>query len=241
MNDKTMAAVSYGGAGASVGSALTLTDWGIIIGIVTALLTFGANIVYQSRRDRREQLEHDARMAGLLPDRRHQDVPVKQDRRQGGKISPALVGALTGGSMLAALGLVAAWESGPERPLSAYRDIVGVWTICDGITRGVRPGQRATHEECDRRLYQELLLIDVELAGCLRLDTPPGARAAAISLAYNVGPAAVCGSTMVRKFNAGDIVGGCEELRRWVYAGGKRVQGLANRREAERAVCLGQS
>ncbi|WP_425519928.1 glycoside hydrolase family protein [Stenotrophomonas maltophilia] len=33
----------------------------------------------------------------------------------------------------------------------------------------------------------------------------------------------------------------CPELDRWVYAGGKRVQGLVNRRAAERAMCEGRS
>ncbi len=36
-------------------SGLTLTEWGIVVGIITALLTFAANIIYQHRRDRRER------------------------------------------------------------------------------------------------------------------------------------------------------------------------------------------
>lgn len=38
--------------------------------------------------------------------------------------------------------------------------------------------------------------------------------------------------------NAGDQVGACEELRRWVYAGGMKWRGLMNRRDMERSMCL---
>jgi hypothetical protein len=55
MGDKLMAKVSYAGAGVSVFSGLTLTEWGIIAGIATALLTFAANMIYQHRRYQREE------------------------------------------------------------------------------------------------------------------------------------------------------------------------------------------
>ncbi|MDH0704333.1 phage holin family protein [Pseudomonas toyotomiensis] len=53
--EKIMNGVSYAGAGVSVVSGLTLTEWGIVVGIVTALLTFAANIVYTHRKDRRDR------------------------------------------------------------------------------------------------------------------------------------------------------------------------------------------
>lgn len=64
---------SYFGSAISVLSALTLTEWGIIVGIFTALCTFLFNLIYQSRKDARERREHEARMrllaAGADPDR----------------------------------------------------------------------------------------------------------------------------------------------------------------------------
>lgn len=63
--DKVMSSASYAGATVSVVSGLTLTEWGIIIGIGTALLTFVANIIYQVRRDRREQKLHDLELKRL--------------------------------------------------------------------------------------------------------------------------------------------------------------------------------
>ncbi|MAB96944.1 MAG: holin [Pseudomonadaceae bacterium] len=61
-----MNTLSYVGAAASVGSGLTLTEWGIVIGILTALLTFVANIVYQVRKDNREKRLNDLEVQMLL-------------------------------------------------------------------------------------------------------------------------------------------------------------------------------
>lgn len=52
--DKVMSAVSYAGGAVSVAAGLTLTEWGVIVGIVTALLTFLANQLWQVRKYRME-------------------------------------------------------------------------------------------------------------------------------------------------------------------------------------------
>ncbi|WYK53452.1 glycoside hydrolase family protein [Morganella morganii] len=52
-------------------------------------------------------------------------------------------------------------------------------------------------------------------------------------------PRAFSRSTMLRKLNAGDIAGACDEMKRWTFSGGKRWQGLINRRETEKAICHG--
>ena len=44
----------------------------------------------------------------------------------------------------------------------------------------------------------------------------------------------------MKKLNAGDYPGACEELKRWVYVDGRVVQGLVNRREAEYRRCIGE-
>lgn len=67
---------------------------------------------------------------------------------------------------------------------------------------------------------------------------PQGVFDAAVSLTFNVGCGAVKHSTMFRKINRGDFAGACNELPKWVYAGGKKLRGLEIRREKERALCL---
>ncbi|MEM5371373.1 holin [Paraburkholderia azotifigens] len=55
-------AASYAGSVVSLGSSLTLTDVGVIVGIATAVLTFGLNAYFMWRKDSREQRESDARL-----------------------------------------------------------------------------------------------------------------------------------------------------------------------------------
>jgi len=50
---------SYAGGAVSIGASLTLTQWGVVAGIVTALLTFALNAIYMYRKDRREQRQAD--------------------------------------------------------------------------------------------------------------------------------------------------------------------------------------
>lgn len=46
---------SYAGGAVSIGASLTLTEIGVIVGIITAVLTFIVNVVYTYRRDQREE------------------------------------------------------------------------------------------------------------------------------------------------------------------------------------------
>ena len=70
------------------------------------------------------------------------------------------------------------------------------------------------------------------------LKNNPHALAAATSLSYNIGTAAYCRSTADKRFDAGNIRGGCDALLMWNRAGGREVRGLTNRRKAERQICL---
>jgi hypothetical protein len=56
---------SYAGGIASIGASLTLTELGVIVGIITALLTFTINAIFMYRRDRREERETAATLAKL--------------------------------------------------------------------------------------------------------------------------------------------------------------------------------
>jgi lysozyme len=120
----------------------------------------------------------------------------------------------------------------------AYHDAVGVPTICYGSTQGVYIGQHKTKAECDALLQQALGHFLAVIDRHVTVAMPETRRAALASFAYNVGEGAFRRSTLLRKLNAGDTVGACNELRRWVYAGGKKLRGLVRRREEERKLCL---
>lgn len=121
---------------------------------------------------------------------------------------------------------------------SAYLDPVLIPTACYGETKGIRMGQTFTVDECKGMLAESLEIANKQVDSCVRVPLPDARRAALVSFAYNVGGANLCSSTLVRKLNAGDTVGACNELPRWNRAKGIVLPGLTKRREAERQMCL---
>lgn len=120
----------------------------------------------------------------------------------------------------------------------AYRDPVGIPTICFGETKGVHMGDRATADQCKAMLAERLDGFEAEVRACLKgADLPPASVAAFTSFAYNVGTAKFCASSMARKARAGDLAGACDELPKWNRAGGVPLPGLSKRRADERALC----
>jgi lysozyme len=135
---------------------------------------------------------------------------------------------------------------GPQY-LSAYRDIVGIPTACDGLTKGIRMGMRFTEAQCAQKLEDALIEHAAGVMRCtpgLALSIPrrDNVRFAAISMAYNIGVAGWCGSTARRLVDQGQIRAACDAFLRWDKArvGGvlRPVKGLTLRRQRERAVCL---
>ncbi len=123
--------------------------------------------------------------------------------------------------------------------LQAYLDPVSIPTICYGSTSGVKLGQTKTPEECRALLTKELGQAFVVVDNAVTSHMSEGRRAALASFVYNVGAGKFRQSTLVRKLNAYDPTA-CDELSRWVYAGGKKLPGLVKRREIERQLCLTQ-
>ncbi|EKP5434718.1 lysozyme [Salmonella enterica] len=120
-----------------------------------------------------------------------------------------------------------------------YRDVAGVLTICDGHTgKDIIPGRRYNDAECDALLNKDLAQVAARIDPLINVSIPNSERAALYSFAYNVGTGAFAKSTLLKKLNAGDHAGACNELKRWTYAGGKQWKGLMTRREIEREVCL---
>jgi GH24 family phage-related lysozyme (muramidase) len=150
------------------------------------------------------------------------------------KPRPRLIGAGAATFIAAATAYVGQHEG---RMLTAYQDVSGVWTICNGDTKNVRQGQKATDAECDERLLERLIEHEAGMLKCLRVELPPHAHLAFLSLTYNIGVDAFCGSTAARRINAGDLVGACDQILRWNRAGGVVWRGLDSRRKSEREIC----
>jgi lysozyme len=114
----------------------------------------------------------------------------------------------------------------------------GIPTVCHGETEGVKIGDTYTRSECTEMLAKKLPRYWNEIARCIKVETSDHEKIAYTSTSYNIGSAGFCRSTIVRKLNAGDHIGACNALMAFVHAGGKYVQGLANRRAKERTICL---
>ena len=123
----------------------------------------------------------------------------------------------------------------------AYKDIVGVPTICFGETKGVRMGDYKTTEQCESDLAKELAVYNRNMKKHVKVELLPYEEIAYTSFVWNLGETNFKNSTLLKKLNAGDRQGACSELLRWDKAGGKVVKGLTNRRKFEYEVCMGKN
>lgn len=120
----------------------------------------------------------------------------------------------------------------------AYRDPVGIPTICFGETKGVKIGDTATVDQCKDLLASRVQEFGDGVDRCLTRPARPNPKAAYTSLAYNIGVSAFCKSSIARKHNAGDERGACDAILLYDKAAGVRLPGLVKRRVEERKICL---
>lgn len=146
--------------------------------------------------------------------------------------------ALGATSVIASAGALVAIFEGKENV--AYKDIVGVWTICYGETKNVKAGQYKTDDQCNASLAKELTKYNKEMLSVVKVELTPQEEIAYTSFVWNLGISNFSNSTLLKKLNAGYHDQACNELVKWNRAGGKVVQGLVNRRESERRICLGK-
>jgi len=127
--------------------------------------------------------------------------------------------------------------------LTAYQDSVGVWTIGYGWTQPVdgkpiRAGMTIKQETAERLLKNGLVSYESDVSRLVKVGLTQGQFDALVSFTYNLGARSLSTSTLLRKLNAGDYAGAADEFMRWNKAGGKVLNGLTRRREAERALFL---
>ncbi|CAM6546661.1 Lysozyme [Enterobacter intestinihominis] len=127
--------------------------------------------------------------------------------------------------------------------LTAYQDSVGVWTIGYGWTQPVdgkpiRAGMTIKQETAERLLKTGLVRYESDVSRLVKVGMTQGQFDALVSFTYNLGARSLSTSTLLRKLNTGDYAGAADEFLRWNKAGGKVLNGLTRRREAERALFL---
>lgn len=153
------------------------------------------------------------------------------------KLSVAMLGLLAAGATAPVL--MSQFQNEKEGTrLVAYPDAGGKWTICGGVTRvngkPVVSGMKLTREQCDKidKAEQAKALDWVEKNVHVPLTAPQKVGIASFC-PWNIGPGKCLPSTFYRKLNAGDRHGACEEIKRWIWDGGKDCRIKSNN-------CFGQ-
>lgn len=152
------------------------------------------------------------------------------------KIPPRVLAIAVTAAAAVATPFIGGWEGLSRDP---YKDMLanGIFTVCYGETRVEM--RRYTDAECLAMLNKAVEGFANQVLQCTPiLANHPYQLAAATSLSYNIGIGAYCRSTAARLFNSGDLRSGCNAMTLWNKAGGRVVQGLVNRRKAERELCL---
>jgi len=96
-----------------------------------------------------------------------------------------------------------------------------------------------TEEEADAFLLRkDLAVAESAVTRLVRIPLSHGQASALVSFTFNLGSGALQASTLRRVLNRGEYHAVPAQLRRWVFAGARRLRGLARRRRAE--IALGQ-
>ena len=141
------------------------------------------------------------------------------------------------------LALIKQFEGFSVRP---YLCPAGVPTIGYGATY-YPDGKKVTMRdkpvlEADATAMLRSMLVQYEngVERYVQVPITQGQFDALVSFAYNLGLAALKGSTLLRLVNERNFVGAAAQFSRWNKASGKVLPGLTRRREAERKLFVGQ-
>lgn len=126
--------------------------------------------------------------------------------------------------------------------LTAYQDGAGVWTICQGHTKGVYKGMKATTAQCEDFLRQDIKMFEAVVKKHVKVPLTQNQFDALVIFAFNVGEANFKSSTLLTKLNRSDYQGAGEQFMRWVMIRDPKTnelvysKGLYNRRLAEQTL-----
>lgn len=118
--------------------------------------------------------------------------------------------------------------------LEAYLCPAGIPTIGYGHTRGVKLGQKISAAQAEVFLDHDYEEAEDAVKRLITVPLTDNQLGALTSFVFNLGEGRLLGSTLRRKLNSGDYKGAAAEFDKWVYSGGKKLNGLVARRAAER-------
>lgn len=122
--------------------------------------------------------------------------------------------------------------------LEAYQDVVGVWTIGYGHTKGVKKGDKVTKQQAMVLLREDVKEAEAAVKRLVKVKLTQGQYDALVDFVFNLGQGAFERSTLLRHLNVENYDAARKELIKWNRAGGKVVAGLTNRRVREMEMFL---
>jgi lysozyme len=117
--------------------------------------------------------------------------------------------------------------------LEAYKCAAGVWTIGYGTIKNVSEGMTITQEQADKMFDEEMKEYETYVNTAVKVPLSQNQFDALVSWVFNLGNGNLSSSTMLKVINSGDHAGVPAQIKRWNKAGGKVLEGLIRRREAE--------
>ena len=124
--------------------------------------------------------------------------------------------------------------------LEAYQCSAGVWTIGYGHTKDVEEGDTISKDQAEEMLVEELHEYENYVNEYVNVALSQNQFDALVSWVYNLGPANLTASTMLKVLNSGEYEDVPAQMKRWNKAGGKVLEGLIRRREAEACLFKGR-
>jgi lysozyme len=115
----------------------------------------------------------------------------------------------------------------------AYKCSADVWTIGYGHTKGVKEGDKINQDESEHLLSEDLEEFENYVNDLVEVDLNQSQFDALVAWTFNLGPSNLKTSTMLKVLNQKDYDKVPSEMKRWNKAGGKVLEGLMRRREAE--------
>ena len=117
--------------------------------------------------------------------------------------------------------------------LKAYRCSANVLTIGYGHTGGVQENDVISQPEADKLLEEDIAKFEDYVSDNVIVELNQGQFDALVAWTFNLGPGNLRESTMLKKLNNQEYESVPFEMRRWNKAGGKTLDGLIRRRQAE--------
>jgi lysozyme len=161
-------------------------------------------------------------------------------------INRAIVARIAGAALVATALFTAQFEGFSNK---VYVDPVGHHAVCVGHDstgpdgKPLRAGDTYTDDVCSYLLGKDVSKAQASVIATVKVPLSDGETLAYTDFVFNEGEGNLASSTLVKKLNAGDHAGACNELPRWdkgvIRGRSVTLPGLVTRRAAELRACLG--